>query len=215
MRAKLVYTAIFLSLLTYYPLQAQQTTADIALPQPSRQGGASLLSALWQRQSQRSFKNARLPEQILSDLLWAAGGINRPETGLKTAPSAMNAQEIAIYAALEQGLYRYDATTHQLILILAKDMRAYAGRQDFLQQAPVCLIFVADMNRIPGDDTAAKQFYAALDTGYISQNVYLYCAAQQLATVAIGWVDKQALAAAMNLPQDHVVILTQPVGYPQ
>lgn len=182
---------------------------DIRLPEPRRSGGMPLMEALAQRRTERDFSSEPLPPQMLSDLLWASFGINRPD-GKRTAPSARNMQEIDIYVALPEGLYLYDPAENKLTHVLDDDLREQVGRQPFTQRAPVGLIFVADESRMRGD----KAFYAAVDTGYISQNTYLFCASEGLHTVALGMVDKPLLHRLMGLREDQKIILTQPVGFP-
>lgn len=190
------------------PLGAQ----NIALPTPRFQKDVTLYQALQNRKSERSFSEKELSKQQLSNLLWAATGINRPESGKRTAPTARNAQEIDIYIALKSGLYLYDVKEHRLVFLDNADLRGLTGTQDFVKTAPVNLIFVADYNRLKGSEESQK-FYSATDTGFISQNVYLYCAAEGLATVVRGSVDREALTAAMKLRPTQHIILAQTVGY--
>ena len=179
----------------------------VDLPPPDREGGMPLMQALDKRRSQRSFSSKALDGQTLSDLLWAAWGVNR-EDGKRTAPSANNRQEITVYCALQDGCYRYDADEHRLVQITDTDLRAKTGRQGFVDDAPLNLVFGADLEQ------ASSQLYAACDTGFISQNVYLFCASRGLATVVRGWFDHEMLAKAMNLPERVRIILCQTVGYP-
>ena len=172
------------------------------------------MQVLQERQSQRLFSNTKLPLQVLSDLLWAAWGVNRPESGKRTAPSAANFQEIDIYVALEDGLYLYNAQEHILVPVMAKDIRAETGLQDFVKEAPVNLIYVADYARMRRT-TEGNLMLSAVNTGYISQNVYLFCASEGLSTVARGLVDRESLAKLMNLRPDQKVTFTQSVGYPK
>ena len=206
-----ILISIFISASAIYA----QETAPIKLLTPQMQGGKPLMQALSDRKSQRAFSPKDLPLQVLSDMLWAANGINRPESDHRTAPSAMNMQEIDIYVAKADGLYLYDAKENILKQILKEDIRAVTGKQIFVKDAPVNLIFVADsfkMGKISGDGI---DFYAATDTGFISENVYLFCASEGLATVVRGLVDKPALAKAMKLRPDQKIILAQTVGYPK
>lgn len=191
-----------------------QELQTITLPAPDMEGGLPLMKALSLRSSSRSFSPDELPAQVLSDLLWAASGINRPESGLRTAPTARNMQQIDVYVATSRGLYIYHPKDHALVPVLAKDIRAVTGRQDFAALAPVNLVFVADYSRMGDMPEDAKKFYAATDTGFIGQNVYLYCASAGLATVVRGAVDREALAKAMELGPDRHVVLAQTVGYP-
>jgi len=196
-------------------LVAEEGGKVVKLPPPQTEGGMPLMAALKARCSTRAFSNKPLPLQVLSNLLWAACGVNRPESGKRTAPTAMNMQEIDVYVALADGLYLYNAKEHVLELVLAEDLRAATGRQAFVAEAPVNLIFVADYAKMARASAEAKEFYSATDTGYISQNVYLFCASEGLATVVRGMVDKAALAEKMHLRPEQKVILAQTVGYPK
>ena len=187
-------------------------SATMKLQKVDMSGGKPLMQALEERKSSRSFSDKELSEQELSELLWAAFGITRPESGKRTAPSARNMQEIEVFVSMKEGLYLYDPKQHALEMVLEEDIRAVTGKQDFVADAPVNLIFVADYSKM--DDVGKmRDFYAAIDTGYISQNVYLYCASQGLATVARGRFDPEKLGKAMGLGSDERVILTQTVGY--
>ncbi len=187
----------------------------IRLLEPQMDGGKPLMQVLKDRKSSRAFSTKKLPIQVLSNMLWAAFGVNRPDSGKRTAPSAVNWQEIDIYVAMARGLYLYDAKAHMLKPILSKDIRAMTGKQKFVKDAPVNLIYVADFSRIDRAKLEDKNFYSAADTGFISQNVYLFCASAGLATVVRGLVDRPALGKAMKLKPDQKVILAQSVGYPK
>jgi SagB-type dehydrogenase family enzyme len=187
---------------------------NIELPKPKMEGGKPLMEALKERKTSREFSSEKLPMQVLSNMLWAANGINRPD-GKRTAPTAMNKQEIDVYVAMADGLYLYDAKANTLVGVLAGDIREATGKQPFVKNAPVNLIFVADFAKMGDMPEDQKVFYSATDTGYISQNVYLFCASEGLATVVRGYVDKPALAATMKLRSDQKVILAQTVGYPK
>jgi SagB-type dehydrogenase family enzyme len=187
----------------------------IKLPPPNLSSGKSLMQSLQLRKSSRDFSTKELPLGVLSNLLWAACGINRPENGRLTAPSAVNWQEIDIYVAMSEGLYLYSAKEHILKPVLNRDIRALTGKQSFVKEAPVNLIYVADLSKISRANVEEKNFYSAVDTGFISQNVYLYCASEGLATVVRGMVDKEALSKAMNLRDNQKIMLAQTVGYPE
>jgi len=192
---------------------ADQKMEPIKLPAPQMERGKPLMQVLKNRQSLRNIATDKLPLQELGNVLWAACGINRPENGKRTAPTASNMQEIDVYVALPECLYLYDATEHALIPVLKEDIRPNAGKKDFVQTAPVVLIYTADFDKMKKYDDQTRQFYSATDTGYISQNVYLYCASEGLATVVIGGVDKPVLQEKMKLRPAQRFILTQPVGY--
>jgi len=213
---------LFLSvsfILVFLPIFAMLTFAEelkpIQLLKPQLDKGRPLMQVLKDRSSSRSFSKEKLSLQVISDLLWAAFGVNRTETGKRTAPSAMNWQEIDIYVATSDGLYLYDAKAQMLKPILSEDIRAMTGRQEFIKDAPINLIYVADYSRMGNATNEDKDFYSAADTGFISENVYLYCASEGLATVVRGSIDRQAMAKVMKLRSDQKVILAQSVGYPK
>jgi SagB-type dehydrogenase family enzyme len=187
---------------------------NIYLPKPVTEGGKPLMQVLKERKSTREFSSEKLSLQTLSNLLWAANGVNRTD-GRRTAPTAMNKQEIDVYVAMANGLFLYDAKENKLIAVLAKDIREATGKQPFVKGAPVNLLFVADYDKMGGMSNDQKDFYAATDTGYVSQNVYLFCASEGLATVVRGWVDRDACKTVMNLRSEQKVILAQTVGYPK
>lgn len=194
---------------------AAEGLKPITLPPPQMDKGKPLMQALKDRQSRRNIDpDRKLTPQELANLLWAGCGVNRSESGKRTAPTAVNWQEIEIYAAFSDGLYLYDAKAHRLTPVLIEDVREWAGKQRFVQTAPVVLIYVADRARMGNAPDRDKDFYSATDTGFVSQNVYLYCASEGLATVVIGMVDRLALSAKMKLRPEQKIILTQPVGYP-
>lgn len=185
------------------------------LPSPSTGNRGSLMWALKNRKSTRSFSPEPLPPNIMSDLLWAAFGVNRPDSGYRTAPSPMSSQEIDIYVVTANGLYLYDARFHQLVQLATEDIRNHCGTQRFVANAPLNLVYVANFSKLGDREDDKKMFYAAADTGFISQNVYLFCAAYGLGTVVRDWVDRPALAAKINLREDQRIILAQTVGYPK
>ena len=189
--------------------------SPIKLPPPNLNSGKSLMQSLQARKSSRVFSTKKLPVEVLSNLLWAACGINRPEIGRRTAPSAVNWQEIDVYVAMADGLYLYNANEHILKPILNRDIRALAGKQSFVKDAPVNLIYVADLSKISKANIEEKNFYSAVDTGFISQNVYLYCASEGLSTVVRAMIDKDSLSKAMNLSDNQKITLSQTVGYPE
>lgn len=192
---------------------AGQEAELVQLPGPQTDGGKPLMQALKERRTSRSFSPQKLPPQVLSNLLWAAYGINRPDTGGRTAPSALNWQEIDIYVALEDGLFLYDAKQHALKRILAQDVRGLTGMQAFVKEAPVNLLFVADTEKTNRASKEDVDLYTAADAGFISQNIYLFCASEGLATVVRGSLDRHALAKAMKLRPEQRILLAQTVGY--
>ena len=187
---------------------------SIKLPAPQTSGGAPFMEVLKARHSAREFSASPLPMQVLSDLLWAADGVNRPQSGHRTAPSAKDMREIRVYVATADGAYRFDPDAQALHRVLEWDVRKLTGTQDFVAQAPLNLVYVADHDRMDGSEEN-KRFYAAADTGFIAQNVYLFCASAGLATVVRGSIDREALAAALKLGPNQQIILAQTVGYPK
>ncbi len=185
---------------------------DMDLPSPRRTGGTPLMEALARRRSSREFDGRALPKQTLSDLLWAAWGYNRADK--RTAPSSRDKQEIELYVAMKGGLYRYDAAEHRLCLVTEKDLRPLTGTQPFVADAPINIIYVCRKQLITGKtpDELIAATYA--NTGFIAQNVYLFCASESLATVVRAMVDRDKLAAAMALPDNSMITLVQTVGYP-
>jgi nitroreductase len=189
---------------------------DISLPAPDKQGGKPLMQALNERQSVRTFTNENLSLQQLSDLLWAANGINRPADKMRTAPSAMNYQEIDIYVALQNGVYLYDAEAHILKFIKNKDIRSITGTQSFVGDAAVNLVYVADMTKTGKSENAnitdSDLLGPYADAGFVAQNVYLYCASENLGVVVRGLIPREILAAELGLKPYQKIILAQSVG---
>ena len=215
---------IFLSIAVLFCFASSAMAAELSpikLLPPDMKAGKSLLQALSERQTSRSFSTKKLPIQILSNLLWAACGINRPDSGKRTAPSARNWQEVDVYVAMEEGLYLYNTKAHMLEPVLKSDLRK--NTTGFLQPsrlsvagAPLQLIYVADYTKMGfGVDEEDRIIYSSADTGFISQNVYLYCASEGLATGVRGMVDRDALSKEMKLRDKQKIILVQAVGYPQ
>jgi hypothetical protein len=209
-----LFLVVTLLLVCGAPGAKAEDLLPLALPAPRTEGGKPLMQALRDRMTDRSLSEQKLSLQMVSDLLWAAFGINRPESGLRTAPSAVNWQEIDIYVALSDGLFLYNASGSRLDPVLKNDIRPLTGRQDFMGRAPLVLIYTADFSRMEGASDKDKEFYSAADTGFISQNVYLFCASEGLSTVVVGYLDRDALSKAMKLRPEQRIILTQPVGYP-
>lgn len=191
---------------------------DIKLPAPSRDGGMPLMEALNERESSRLFSEKDLTPQNLSDLLWAAWGINRDSDGRRTAPSSHNRQEMDVYLAMKSGLYLYDAAGNVLKQVHGRDIRALTGTQDFPATAPVNLIYVADLEKRGLKEgqqiTDTDQLSSWANTGFMAQNVYLWCASEGLSCVIRAMVPRDKLAPEMGLKPLRVVILAQTVGFP-
>lgn len=194
--------------------QARGVGPVIALPPAVIEGGMPLMQALGLRRSQRDFLPDGLTLQELSNLLWAACGVNRPAIRGRTAPSALNAQEIDVYVATKDGLYLYDPFNHALLPVSSEDARNVTGYQDFVDSAPVDLVYVADLALAQGLSPDQQVAYPAVAAGAIAQNVYLHCASVGLATVVRGWLDRLALARALGLGEDKHIVVAQTVGRP-
>jgi nitroreductase len=188
-----------------------QELKPVALPTPQTSGGRPLMQVLKERKSVRDFGPEPLSRQTISNLLWAAWGVNR-EDGRRTAPSASNRQEIDVYVVMADGAYLYDAQANALKLVAPADLRKLAGTQAYVAGAPVNLIYVADTAKLGGDD-AARLATANADTGFVAQNVYLFCASEGLGTVVRGSVNRDDLGKALNLRAGQRINLAQSVGY--
>ena len=206
---------IFLFLVIFPAMMKAQ---DLILPSPSKTGGKPLMDALNERASSRDFSNKDLSPQQLSNLLWAAWGINREADGRRTAPSSQNLQEMDVYVTLKSGLYQYDAKENTLIQIHSRDIRALTGMQDFPAIAPVNLIYVADLAKRGLKEeqqiTDTDLLSPWANTGFMAQNVYLFCASEGLSCVIRGLIPRDKLAPEMGLKPLQVIILSQTVGYP-
>jgi len=186
----------------------------IQLPPVPDSGGRSVMEALHRRKTTREIKTDSLSNGLLGNLLWAAFGINRPEIAHRTAPSAMNSQEIDVYVARRDGVYLYEPKPHRLKLVAAEDVRSKTSGQAFGTNAPITLIYVADLSRLGKARPEARLTYANFDAGCISQNVYLFCASEGLATV-VHDLDREPLARALRLGSDQRIIMAQAVGWPK
>ena len=191
-----------------------QELKPLKLPSPETEGGRPLMQVLKDRKSAREFGPQKLSARTLSNLLWAAFGINRPD-GHRTAPSAMNWQEVSLYVATAEGVYLYDAKAHALNPVMAGDLRAATGTQAYVRDAAVNLVYVSDLSKTSRVTAAEAEKYTAADVGFIAQNVYLYCASEGLAVVVRGSIDRAALAKTLSLQPRQQIILAQSVGYPK
>jgi nitroreductase len=192
------------------------TAQDVVkLPTPEMKGGLPLMEALARRRSTRSFEDRELPSQTLSNLLWAAFGINRPESGGRTAPSWRGSYEIDIYVAMPDAVRIYDAKANELRPVMSGDIRAKTAPAPFVRNAPVVLIYVADRMRMAKASDEEQVQNAHVDAAIIGQNVYLFAASAGLGTVILGSVDRRALSQMLKLRDDQIVTYSQPVGYPK
>ena len=198
-----------LIIITVAMLTVTVNAQDIKLPAPQKDGGMPLMEALANRKTNRDFTQDELSPQQLSNLLWAAAGINR-EDGRRTSPTAANAQQIEIYVLNKQGAYLYIPEEHALRLIAAGDHRTIGASQERFQDCPLMLIFVANYDKMGRWENEARAMYESTDTGNVSQNVYLYCASEGLATCALGSIHRDKLQELLKF--NGKAILGQSVG---
>jgi len=196
------------------PAHAQEQR-PIALPPPRPDFGTSLGQALRMRRSTRAFASRPLPPQVLSELLWSAYGVNRPATADRTAPSWRHARETDIFAVMAEGVWRYDPIAHRLVPHLTGDVRAQTGMQDFVGSAPLNLVYVANAEHLGGVPREEQHRVASADTGFIGQNVYLYCASEGLACVFRASLDPTQLGRTLKLAGTQFITFAQTVGYPK
>lgn len=203
-------------LLVCLVLSAAVFAADkvIKLPQPNLKRTGTVMKALSERHSTREFASKALSMADLSDLLWAANGINRKDSGKRTAPSAMNKQDVDVYVVLPEGSYLYDAKNHQLNLIAEGDYRgAVAGAQAFVKSAPVSFVLISDLSRLGDAKNARTQLMGAMDAGIVSQNISIFCSAANLATVPRASMDNDQLKKVLKLKDTQIPMMNHPVGY--
>lgn len=207
----LIYIIIFCISISSFT----QENGIILLNPPNTLKGLPVMKALSQRASVKEFDTTDLNIQDLSDLLWAANGINRPESGKRTAPSAMNSQDIDIYVFLKTGIYLYDAQKHFLKLVHQEDNRKLiAGKQENVANAPLFCVLVSDISRFKHGSDSLKLEWAAMDAGIVSQNIALFCAGTNLLTRPIASMKKEKLKSLLNLSETQYLMINHPVSYP-
>jgi len=207
-KVQLLLLCLFISVTTF--------AADkvIRLPKPNLNRNSEVMEAFANRHSTREYAAKALTLTDLSDLLWAANGINRPEEGKRTAPSAMNKQDVDVYVVLPEGTYLYDAKAHQLNLVAEGDHRgAVAGGQAFVKSAPVSLLLVSDLSRLGDAKNTHTQLMGAVDAGIVSQNISIFCSAAKLATVPRASMDTAKLKSVLKLTDTQLPLMNHPVGY--
>ena len=207
-KVQLLLLCLFISVATF--------AADkvIRLPKPNLNRNSEVMEAFANRHSPREYAAKALTLNDLSDLLWAANGINRPEEGKRTAPSAMNKQDVDVYVVLPEGTYLYDAKAHQLNLVAEGDHRgAVAGGQAFVKSAPVSLLLVSDLSRLGDAKNTHTQLMGAVDAGIVSQNISIFCSAAKLATVPRASMDTAKLKSVLKLTDTQLPLMNHPVGY--
>ncbi len=192
---------------------AQQPQA-IDLPAPAMEGGKSLMQALKDRQTICDYSDQALPKQTLANLLWAAWGINRPQSGGRTAPHWHNVYALDIYLAMADGIWRYEPESHRIVFHMAGDLRAQTTTgQPFVATAPLNLVYAFDTSKLFGTTESEKIAAAAACVAMVGENVYLYCASAGLATVFRQSVPGEALAKVLQLPTAQIIQFAQTVGF--
>ncbi|MDR2907441.1 MAG: nitroreductase family protein [Bacteroidales bacterium] len=186
---------------------------NIKLPAPKKTGGMPLMEALNNRKSGRAYSDKALTQQQLSNMLWAATGVNR-EDGRMTAPTASNNQQVEIFVANKDGVYQYMPKTNELKTVLKGDNRTLFAKQPNHQKAPVLMLFVANYDKMGKYDDNAKLKYGFTDVGNVSQNVYLFAASEGMASVVMGMFEPEPLVKALKLTPAQKPILTQAIGFP-
>jgi SagB-type dehydrogenase family enzyme len=190
-----------------------QDSTEVKLNQPDKTRGFSLMNALNLRASVRNWAKRGMDMQDLSDLLWAANGINRAEKSLRTTPSAHNAKDIDLFVFTEEGVYFYNPEKHSLSIIKKGDFRSQIGKQNYVTDAPLSLILVSDIKRFKKADKKLCLNWAALDAGMVSQNISLFCASANLGTVPRTFFDEDKIRKVLELSPSQHVMLHHPVGY--
>lgn len=186
---------------------------NVKLPEPDKNVSMTLYQALQQRKSVREYSTKDIDDMKLSQLLWAAVGINRPD-GHLTAPTAINAQDITVYVCRKDGAYLYVAKDNTLQKVSDKDLRkSVASAQAFAAEAPISLVIVTDNAKFRGGSTNGPTISGAIDAGYVSQNIDLACEALGLCTVPRATMDKEALKKELKLTDSQNPILNHPIGY--
>jgi SagB-type dehydrogenase family enzyme len=212
MRRSIIATLFLLIVSGILHIEAQEIKE---LPEPKKRGGMRLMKALNQRQSSREFVDKQMSDQMLSNLLWAAFGINRPESGKRTAPSSHNVQDIQIYLTTSEGAFLYLPEKNALKEIVSEDVRSKTGKQDFVANASVNLVYVSDFSEYSEGSKQQHMVTAGTHCGFIGQNVYLFCASEDLNVVFRGWIDKKLIKKTLNLKEDQHVMYSQSVGFPK
>jgi SagB-type dehydrogenase family enzyme len=213
---KTVWSMIVLGVLAMClaaPSSGVEPLEPVRLPPPDTTAGMPLMQALNKRKSTKEFTTKAIGPEQISNLLWAAFGINRPESGKRTAATAVNCQDIQIYVVFDKAAYVYRAEEHCLIPVVRRDLRSLAATQDYAQVAPINLVYVSDHSKMQDSFQDKKPIYAAFHAGAISQNVYLYCASAGLGAVVRDSVDRAGLKDALQLSEDQVIVMAQSVGY--
>ena len=204
---------VFISFVLFFffiSLNAQ----DIKLPPPNITGGLPLMETLSKRETNRNFSQDEISTQKLSDLLWAAFGVNRPN-GRRTAPSARNVQETDIYVFIKSGVYIYLPEKNILKQVITEDCRTKLPKQEGFTDCPLLILLVTNYDKMDNFKPEDRDFYGAVDAGYISQNIYLYCTSENLSTCAIGMIYREELKNLLHFNGKAIIAHSIGVKEPQ
>jgi SagB-type dehydrogenase family enzyme len=205
---------LFVSIIILSGAVIAQDKTSFKLPAPDTTGGLPVMKALSERASVRDFDTTSPDMNVISNLLWSANGINRHESGKRTAPSAMNSQDADVYLLTKQGAYFYNAAAHSIELISGGDYRKLAaGKQENVADAPLFCLLVSDISRFKSGSDSLKAIWGALDAGIVSQNISIYCASAGLATVPRATMEQEKLREVLRLKDSQKLILNHPVGF--
>ena len=186
----------------------------IKLNEPNKTGGSSVMEAFSNRKSVRAFSDKKLSTQELSDLVWAAAGINRSGSGLRTAPSWRNYQDIDLFVCFPEGMYFYNSKQHVLEPFAKGNFYPLiAADQPYVNDAPVILLLIADLSKMQDDNVLPQMVIAGLDAGIVSQNISIFCAGNNLITVPRGFMNREELIKVLKLKETQHIMLNHPVGY--
>lgn len=194
-------------------LAVSQELHSIKLLPPQTEKGKTLMKALEERRTTREYSDKAMSLQDISNVLWAANGVNRVKEMKHTAPTAVNWQEIDIYVVLGKGIYLYHPHDSTLYPVEKGDLREQAGTQEYVKTAPLNLIYVADYAKMKNAEEAKKESYASADAAFIAENVYLFCAAFDMGCVVRASVDREKLSATLKLRPEQKIVFGQTVGF--
>ena len=205
---------IFLSIMAVLLSTAGCMAQNVELPAPEKTGGMSVMESLWNRQSGNEYSDQMLSRQELSNLLFAAIGQNR-ESGKLTSPTASNKQEIRVFVFTAEGVSEYLNKENSLRPVVTGDHRAkIAGRQDWVNSAPLILLIVADETKFGSNNERSKTMMA-VDAGIVCENINLFCAGTGLVTRPRASMDTAAVKELLGLDETQTPLLNNPVGYPK
>jgi SagB-type dehydrogenase family enzyme len=199
--------------LIFSVIAKSQDLQSIKLLPPETEKGKSVMKALQERCTTREYSDRAMSLQDISNVLWAANGINRVNEMKHTAPTAVNWQEIDVYVVLGKGIYLYNPHDSTLYPVVKGDFRAQTGTQDYVKNAPLNLIYVADYNKMKNADEAKKESYASADAAFIAENVYLFCSAFNMGCVIRASVDRDKLSETMKLRPEQKIVFGHTIGF--